>query len=342
MCPARHRRDRRRPRTFVTRSAALFALTSAVASLGVMSPAAAAQAPADSSGYVRSPDGVRLYYAIYGHAPDTVMVPGAALLVPHLYSLRDDLTLVFYDPRGRGQSEWVPDPKRLTMADEMRDLEAVRAGLGISRTGIIGFSYLGLVTALYTADHPDRVTRLVQLGPMAPDELTRSRYAPAEGKLRSDSAAARWARARAAAPDTADFAAECRRWYDANLPVLLGDPSVAAQVPTEFCSYENESPRRFLWRVDQTMRSLPRRWDYSRKAAAIRVPTLVIQGDRDYAASPDGARRWAELVPDARLIMLSGAGHLTYIERNDRVLPALQRFFHGNWPPEAMQLKTSR
>ena len=42
--------------------------------------------------------------------------------------------------------------------------------------------------------------------------------------------------------------------------------------------------------------------------------------------SPDGARRWAEIIPNARLIMLSGAGHLAYIERSDRVLPALMGF----------------
>jgi pimeloyl-ACP methyl ester carboxylesterase len=186
------------------------------------------------------------------------------------------------------------------------------------------------------------VTRLAQLGPMAPDEATSSRYAPAQGKVRSDSAAARLARARASASDTSDFAAECRRWYDAYLPVYLGDPAVAPQVMTSFCSSENESPARLRWREDQMMRSLPRRWDYSRKATAIRAPTLVIQGDLDFAVSPDGARRWAELIPDARLIMLAGAGHLAYVERSDRVLPALERFFQGNWPPEAMQLKTSR
>jgi 3-oxoadipate enol-lactonase/3-oxoadipate enol-lactonase/4-carboxymuconolactone decarboxylase len=90
------------------------------------------------------------------------------------------------------------------------------------------------------------------------------------------------------------------------------------------------------------MRSLPRRWDYTRKAMVIRAPTLVVQGDRDLVAAPDGARRWAELVPDARLIMLSGAGHLAYIERNDRLLTALMRFVAGNWPPEAMQLRTAR
>lgn len=313
-----------------------------VIGMASLSEPARAQSKPDSSGFITTGDGVRLYYAIYGAARDTVIVPGAALLAGQLSSLREGITLVFYDPRGRGRSDWVADAKRLTMADELRDLDAVRSGLGISKAGVVGFSYLGLMTALYAADHPDRVARLAQLGPMAPDEETASRYAPVEGRLRSDSAAARFARTRAAASDTADLAAECRRWYDAYLPVYLGNPARASQVSTEFCENANESPSRFQWRVDKTMRSLPRHWDYTRKAASIRAPTLVIQGDQDFAVSPDGARRWAELIPNARLIMLSGAGHLTYIERSDRVLPALMRFFLGEWPPEAMQLRTSR
>ena len=329
-------------RRFTSRSGprAILALAAGIAI--VLPVEGSAQPKPDSSGYVTARDGARLFFAIYGSGQDTVIVPGAALLVSPLASLREGLTVVFYDPRGRGQSDWVADPKRLTMGDEIRDLEAVRAGLAISKAGIIGFSYLGLMTALYAADHPDRVARLAQLGPMAPDEETASRYAPVEGRIRSDSAAARLARARATASDTADLAAECRRWYAAYLPVYLGDPANASKVSTEFCVNENESPSRFQWRVDRTMRSLPRHWDFTKKAMAIRAPTLVIQGDRDFAASPDGARRWAELIPNARLIMLSCAGHLTYIERNDRVLPALMRFFLGEWPPEAMQLRTSR
>jgi pimeloyl-ACP methyl ester carboxylesterase len=323
------------------RAAVVLALGAAVV-LGTLPRTSSAQLPPDSSGYLTTADGARLFYEIYGKGRDTVIVPAGVLLASSLSVLRDNLTLVFYDPRGRGKSDWIADAKRLTMADEVRDLEAVRAKLGISRAGLIGFSYLGLVAALYAADYPDRVTRLAQLGPMAPDELTRSRYAPLEGRARVDSANARLARARATASDTSDFAAECRRWHDAFIPVYLGDPSAASQVPLELCANENETPKKFLWRVDQTMRSLPRRWDYSRKAAAIRVPTLVIQGDKDFAVSPDGARRWAELIPDARLIMLSGAGHLAYVERSDRVIPALERFFKGSWPPEAMQLKTSR
>jgi hypothetical protein len=40
--------------------------------------------------------------------------------------------------------------------------------------------------------------------------------------------------------------------------------------------------------------------------------------------------------------MLAGAGHLAYVERSDRVMLALMRFFLGGWPPEAMQLRTAR
>lgn len=318
------------------------ALVGGVAMVATSLSVAEGQPKPDSSGYITSRDGARLYYAIYGTARDTVIVPAGVLLESALHLLRESLTLVFYDPRGRGRSDWIADPRRLTMADEIRDLEAVRAGLGISRAGVLGFSYLGLMTALYVADHPERVTRFAVLGPMAPDEGTASRYRPAEGKARMDTAAARLARARAAASDTSDFAAECRRYYDAYLPVYLGDPANAALVSTEFCALENESPARFLWRNDRVMRSLGRNWDFTRKASTIRAPTLVVQGDRDFAVAPDGARKWAELIPDARLIMLAGAGHLAYAERSDRVLPALMRFFLGGWPPEAMPLRTAR
>ena len=307
--------------------------------LGIDRPLSAMQLEPDSSGFVTGGGGTRVYFEIHGKGRDTVIVPGGMLLAPHFSQLRDNFTLVFYDPRGRGKSDWVDDASRLTMADEVRDLETVRSSLRIGRAALVGFSYLGLVAALYAADHPAQVTRLVLIGPMAPDRETSSRYAPPERKARTDSAAARFSRSRVGA-DTTDFAAECRRWHDAFGPVYVGDPSDASRITTEFCVHQNETPSRFLWRTDQTIRSLGRRWDYGRKASAIRVPTLVIQGDRDLAASPDGARRWAELIPDARLIMLSGAGHLTYIERRDRVIPALGRFLLGEWPGEAMQLRS--
>ncbi|HEX6050875.1 MAG TPA: alpha/beta hydrolase [Gemmatimonadaceae bacterium] len=311
-----------------------------LAAVAIDSTPARGQRPApDSTGFVTVEGRTRLYFEIHGDSRDTVLVPGGVMLAPHLALLGERFTVVYYDPRGRGRSDWVGENKRLSIEAEVRDLEAVRSALAIGRAALVGFSYLGLVSAIYAADHPQRVSRLVLMGPMPPDHETASRYAPAERRARSASASARFAQSRAGA-DTNDFAAECRRWYEAFGPLYVGDPADAARITTEFCVHENETPARLLWHNEQINRSLGRRWDYSRKAAAIRAPTLVIQGDRDLAASPDGGRRWAELIPEARLIMLAGAGHMTHLERADRVLLALQRFLSGQWPGEAMRVRS--
>jgi pimeloyl-ACP methyl ester carboxylesterase len=42
---------------------------------------------------------------------------------------------------------------------------------------------------------------------------------------------------------------------------------------------------------------------------SLRVPTLVIHGDRDPLVTPTGGQRTAELVPDAELLVLEGMGH---------------------------------
>src|SRR5262245_23570450 len=122
---------------------ARYALAAAVVAV---TPASAVAQKPDSSGYITTTDGARLYYEIYGKARDTVIVPGAALLAASLSPLDVELTLVFYDPRGRGRSDWIPESKRLTMDNEIADLEAIRESLKISKAGIIGFSYLGLMT----------------------------------------------------------------------------------------------------------------------------------------------------------------------------------------------------
>ncbi len=53
--------------------------------------------------------------------------------------------------------------------------------------------------------------------------------------------------------------------------------------------------------------------------ATIRVPTLVLSGSADVIAPPAQSRRIAELIPDARLEVFKGAGHMLMLERTDEV-----------------------
>ena len=51
-----------------------------------------------------------------------------------------------------------------------------------------------------------------------------------------------------------------------------------------------------------------------RMARSLRVPTLVVWGDRDRLVDPALAPRLADAVPDARLLVLEGVGHVAMLE----------------------------
>jgi len=64
-------------------------------------------------------------------------------------------------------------------------------------------------------------------------------------------------------------------------------------------------------------------------------PRLVVRGERDYFANPEGAKAWAAAIPGAQLLSLPGLGHLAVLEKPEAVNAPLQEFFAGRWPPGA-------
>ena len=65
----------------------------------------------------------------------------------------------------------------------------------------------------------------------------------------------------------------------------------------------------------------------SEKLAALRVPTLVLTGDQDRLVPEENSRRLAELIPEARFVLLPGAGHCFPLERFDDTLREVTAFF---------------
>jgi pimeloyl-ACP methyl ester carboxylesterase len=66
--------------------------------------------------------------------------------------------------------------------------------------------------------------------------------------------------------------------------------------------------------------------DMTEDLPKIRVPTLVLSGSADVIAPPAQARRIAELIPDARLEVFKGAGHMLMLERTDEVDALIAEF----------------
>jgi pimeloyl-ACP methyl ester carboxylesterase len=58
--------------------------------------------------------------------------------------------------------------------------------------------------------------------------------------------------------------------------------------------------------------------DFRHALEHVRVPALVIVGDVDRITPPASARALADALPEARLVVLEGAGHLTMLERHEQ------------------------
>ncbi|HWG91105.1 MAG TPA: alpha/beta fold hydrolase [Candidatus Thermoplasmatota archaeon] len=78
--------------------------------------------------------------------------------------------------------------------------------------------------------------------------------------------------------------------------------------------------------VINALRAMRDRPDASAGLRQVRVPTLVIAGEEDTFTPPEEARRLADLVPGAELVVIPGAAHLSNLENPEAFNAALERF----------------
>lgn len=284
-------------------------------------------------GYVVTDDSVRLYHRTVGSGPQTVVIPLASMLGDLLLPLASqDRRLVFYDVRHRGRSG-AGDLARVSIDRQIRDLEQLREALGIERMAIIGWSGLGMEMAVYAMRHPDRVTRLVQVGAVPPAARMMREAGGDRRAQRMDRAALDALDRRAAAGDFArDSAGLCRERRRLTLPASFEDTTLVRRVP-DVCAWENEWPGRLGPYFGALLGSLGD-WDWTSEMRALAMPRLVVHGRED-GIPLAGAQAWAAGFPNARLLVLSPAGHFPFIEQPEVFFPAVDRFLGGDWPPHA-------
>ena len=166
--------------------------------------------------------------------------------------------------------------------------------LGASSAILVGHSMGGMVAQELTARAPERVAGLVLAS-----------TSPAFGKSDGD-----WQRAFVAARFAPLDAGLRMAGLAAQLvPTMLGPdtpPERAAAAQALMAGVPESTYRAAVLAL------LP----FDRRAAlpSIGVPTLVITGEHDGTAPPEVARRMAERIPGARLVIVPGAGHLLPIE----------------------------
>ncbi|MFI4935421.1 MAG: alpha/beta fold hydrolase, partial [Caulobacterales bacterium] len=86
---------------------------------------------------------------------------------------------------------------------------------------------------------------------------------------------------------------------------------------------------RWRWHWDPKMMEMQRMGREERLedcARALKVPTLLIRGQKSDLLSPAGARAFLDLVPHAEFVDIEGADHMVAGDRNDAFNAAVFEF----------------
>jgi pimeloyl-ACP methyl ester carboxylesterase len=298
-----------------------------------------------ASGFLNSDDGIRLYYETWGSG--TWSSGGSPLIVPNGICLKEDLrplaanrSMIAYDVRNRGLSETVTSADKLErgILNDVDDLETLRRNFGFDRIDLLGHSYMGFMVMLYAMRYPDRVNRIVLIGPAQPD--ARTQYSPplasADGVAAEVFAKMGALHGRIATADPVEI---CRQLSDLLRVIFVAHPEDAVKINWMRCELPNE--RNFMpyfsTKIVPSMNQLNfSAADYAKAAA----PVLIVHGDKDRSAPYGGGRDWAMRLPDARLLTVPDAAHGPWIEAPETVFGSVEEFLSGTWPDGSERIAT--
>jgi pimeloyl-ACP methyl ester carboxylesterase len=216
--------------------------------------------------------------------------------------LGQQFSVVIFDNRGIGESDAPPGP--YTVADLAADTVSVLDAAGLERAHVLGTSLGGMVAQQLALDYPERVDRLVlacttpggaEAWPM-PDVtvklITQMPLMPREIALRRGIENA--------------LAEERPELIERILAHRL-----ATRQPVEAWMAQAGAGVTF---------------DVCDRLGEIRAPTLVLTGTEDVVVDPRNSELLAERIPDARLELFPGTGHLFFWERPERFVEVVAEF----------------
>jgi len=298
--------------------------------LFVASSAIAIAAPPEKGQTFQAP-GATLYVEILGSAAGAPLVvvnggPGFDHTYEHVVlpgttspweTLARTRRVVFYDQRGNGRSGALKPGQSCTLADQIDDLEAVRARLGADKIDLLGHSWGGYLVMAYAARHPEHIRHLIMVDSAAPkwsDNVFLFKDIFPEGQERSNQLAFADAMG-----DAAASAAGIREYFHWLFYAPEKRDAFVSQVdPRVFNKPVNES----------IVHDLPR-FDLWPELAKFKFPALVITGRYDINVAPSVAYRMHKAIAGSQFVVFERSGHLPFFEEAEPFARALESFLGG-------------
>jgi proline iminopeptidase len=260
-------------------------------------------------------DGFDLHYRTMGKGPAVLLLSGGPgfdvdYMLPVAEKLADSFTCVLLEQRGTGRSRAAKfDPAAMTLRNVVEDLEALRVHLKLESLTLVGHSWGGMLAMAYAAAHPERVGRMLLVGPGGMDPQFQMYFGPnIDMRLWP---ADREARAAAKTPVENIRAIVPAYFFDRDKALAFAKATPADSL--------HGNVGEALWP------DLAKNYNVREAMKKLDRPTLIVQGRQD----PIGESTAYEIhlaIKGSSLQLLNRCGHFPWLEQPDAFFKATREF----------------
>jgi len=265
----------------------------------------------EKPGHILLVDGVGIHYLEAGEGPALLLIHGLGASTFTFRRILPELArrfrVVAVDLKGFGFSERPAGD--YTLSAQAALVGQVMDQMGIEKASVLGHSMGGAVAMRLALACPDRIERLILASSASDLELGHRIWGAAViGRL---------------LPLAAPFTLHNRRFRELSLKSGYCDPDRCTEDVIEGYMQPGRV-RGYLRALGNTMAHWRR--DPPLRPADVTQPTLILWGAEDRWLPPSRGERLHRLIPDSRLALVGGGGHLFLEEQPEAALHHIEEF----------------
>jgi proline iminopeptidase len=223
--------------------------------------------------------------------------------------LEERVTMVYFDPRGMGESDPIREEADMGLAAVRADFDALRRHLGLEKVHAIGWSNGAMNLILLAAERPDILSSAIFVhGAASFTEEDMKDWLARHADLASLYQSFNEEMANPDTPVAVKTARIREFWFKDMFPSSTANPESATEMLEELFR-----EAQFSWpHADYSNREAPM-FDARDRLPSIRARSLVIAGAHD-ALVPDKVRVLHDGLTDSRFVVFEQSGHFAQVE----------------------------
>ncbi|MFC1594797.1 alpha/beta fold hydrolase [Candidatus Omnitrophota bacterium] len=266
--------------------------------------------------YIKSARGINWFYHQEGTGEPLVFIHGwagdSSFWKNQVDFFKQDFSVVVFDLPGHGRSEW----KDVDLKGIAQDIQSILSELHITQATIIGSSFGGLIALQLFDSFPNLVKRLILVG-------TNAKFAKSKGY-------------------NFGLSRQQIKYFDGLLGTAF--PGILDVFFRSLFSEEERTSDGFarVWDAIKGREHMPQKnalkqlltvlekEDLRDSLGKIAVPSLLINGEKDYIASPGAGHYLQERIKESRIEIVDKCGHIPFLTQPDSFNRLVKEFIaHG-------------